>query len=63
MGDYESRDQPTTIASLEGIKIISVTCGSAHTMVISDSNLLYVWGKNNQGQCGMGNLKDIVQQY
>ena len=38
----------------QDIKIESVSCGFHHTMALTMSGKLYVWGKNDSGQLGLG---------
>ncbi|GFS24487.1 RCC1 and BTB domain-containing protein 2 [Elysia marginata] len=35
-------------------EVIQVTCGSDHTMVLTDAGLVGVWGSNSFGQLGIG---------
>eukprot|EP00927_Polykrikos_kofoidii_P037261 TRINITY_DN31398_c0_g1_i1.p1 TRINITY_DN31398_c0_g1~~TRINITY_DN31398_c0_g1_i1.p1 ORF type:complete len:755 (-),score=95.95 TRINITY_DN31398_c0_g1_i1:27-2222(-) len=35
-------------------KITRVACGIGHALLLSDQGLLYGWGTNHQGQCGVG---------
>jgi hypothetical protein len=38
--------------------IIDVACGSLHTMALTESSEVYVWGRNNSGQLGLGDTRD-----
>jgi alpha-tubulin suppressor-like RCC1 family protein len=35
-------------------RITKVCCGERHTLLLSDQGLLFTWGMNNRGQCGVG---------
>lgn len=55
-GDRESVSSPTLLSTLRDAKVRArtVRCGARHTAVISDRDLLYVWGANEFGQLGCG---------
>lgn len=36
----------------EGDKAVAVSCGSNHTLVVTQTGALYSWGSNTHGQCG-----------
>lgn len=39
------------------MKLKYITCGSYHSMVISEEGDLYIWGEAKLGQCGTGRKK------
>jgi len=41
-----------------GINLASIHCGASHSMAITDDGRAFTWGKNNQGQCGHGDVVD-----
>ncbi|KAG1660841.1 hypothetical protein FOA52_008952 [Chlamydomonas sp. UWO 241] len=43
---------------LPHVRIVSVACGTSHTLAIGESGSLWTCGKNNCGQLGLGNLGD-----
>ncbi|XP_028751081.1 probable E3 ubiquitin-protein ligase HERC6 isoform X4 [Peromyscus leucopus] len=45
---------PTKIKALTGIKIIQVSCGHYHSLALSEDGQVFSWGKNSQGQLGLG---------
>jgi alpha-tubulin suppressor-like RCC1 family protein len=50
------------VVDLAGEVIQSVHCGASHSMaVVKRTGRVYTWGKNTQGQCGRGNLEDILR--
>ena len=51
---------PTLIdaAQFNHVRIREVSIGTQHMLVLSDSGELYVWGRGNRGQLGLGGLKD-----
>lgn len=49
---------PQLIEELEGKEIIRFACGCYHTVAVSDSGMLYVFGRNNHGQLGTGDTTE-----
>ena len=44
-GDAEDRPSPTQLSALDGLQIVSVTCGADHTVAYSQSGMeVYSWG-------------------
>jgi hypothetical protein len=58
-GDRESVSTPTVLFTLRdaNVRARTVRCGARHTAVISDRDLLYVWGANDFGQLGCGDRR------
>ncbi|KAF1316770.1 Rcc1 and btb domain-containing protein 2, partial [Globisporangium splendens] len=56
VGTRDCEMQPVVVSSLKaaGVKARSVRCGARHTAIVSDRDLLYVWGANEFGQLGCG---------
>ncbi|XP_063377365.1 probable E3 ubiquitin-protein ligase HERC4 [Cydia fagiglandana] len=44
---------PQHIASLQGVPIAMIACGSNHTFALTKSGAVYGWGKNSHGQLGL----------
>ncbi|OMJ70771.1 hypothetical protein SteCoe_31192 [Stentor coeruleus] len=59
-GNNEIYKIPTLISSLEGIKIIQVSCGWQHTMCLSNTGKVFSWGYGEDGQLGHGDCKDYL---
>ena len=51
---------PAIVASLDGIRIRSIACGRQHTIAVAENGSLYAWGKNSNGQCGLGHTNNIL---
>lgn len=45
---------------LQTISVCQVTCGAAHTIVLSTVGSVWAWGANNHGQCGVASSKSAV---
>jgi alpha-tubulin suppressor-like RCC1 family protein len=46
--------RPELITSLDDEKIVRISAGSAHTVALSDSGHVFVWGMHTHGQLGIG---------
>ena len=44
-------------------RIIKITTGDAHSLVLMASGRLYTFGYNNKGQCGLGDSKSALIAY
>ena len=42
------------MAALHEHKIRDVSCGMAHTLVLSDEGVVFAWGSGSDGQLGVG---------
>ncbi|XP_027003673.1 RCC1 and BTB domain-containing protein 2 isoform X2 [Tachysurus fulvidraco] len=55
LGNNGNQQTPCRIAALQGITIVQVACGYAHTLALTDEGFVYAWGANAYGQLGTGN--------
>ncbi|XP_073689092.1 RCC1 and BTB domain-containing protein 2-like, partial [Garra rufa] len=55
LGNNGNQQTPCRIAALQGINIVQVACGYAHTLALTDEGFVYCWGANSYGQLGTGN--------
>lgn len=46
---------------LPQVRVVSVACGSSHTLAISETGSLWASGRNACGQLGLGNLLDSAR--
>ncbi len=46
--------QPCMIPNLNRVRVVDVSAGYAHTMLLSDNGVLYAAGYNDRGQLGLG---------
>mmetsp|Transcript_1089 Transcript_1089/g.2286 ORF Transcript_1089/g.2286 Transcript_1089/m.2286 type:complete len:921 (+) Transcript_1089:671-3433(+) len=51
---HSGTDCYTPVTCLERKGIVKASCGFAHSAAISASGKLYMWGMNDEGQCGVG---------
>jgi alpha-tubulin suppressor-like RCC1 family protein len=55
LGDTENRNVPTPILSQgDKIRAKSVSCGAKHSMIIDLDNNIYAFGRNEDGELGLG---------
>jgi alpha-tubulin suppressor-like RCC1 family protein len=50
--------EPLRVPGLQKKKVIKVAAGWAHCMALTDSGDVWVWGRNNFGQLGVGDTVD-----
>lgn len=60
-GDTTDRSEVCLLAHLLDEKMIHVQCGASHSLALTVNGYVYSWGKNSQGQCGHGNMEDILK--
>jgi hypothetical protein len=46
---------PVKVNGFNGERIFMISCGSSHSMVLTESGRVYSWGENIFGQLGIGN--------
>lgn len=44
------------------VRVQFIACGGEHIFAITRSNELYGWGRNEEGQLGLGNISEMVNQ-
>lgn len=60
-GDITSSCVPRSLKELRHRPIVSISCGSNHTLVSTISGYIYSWGENTHGQLGLGDTKTRVR--
>ena len=58
-GNLNNCETPKRIEFFKNKQIFKVVCGGYHTIILTDENKLYGFGKGNFGQCGHGEFEDI----
>jgi alpha-tubulin suppressor-like RCC1 family protein len=56
-GDTEDKYSPALVQALVGKHITQVQCGYAHTMALTSSGYVFIWGGAAYGELGHGNGK------
>ena len=60
LGDCRDVFLPTPIPALSGIHVVAAACGDTHTLVLTDAGQVYSFGRNQNGQLGMGSDVDSL---
>ncbi len=58
LGDIEDRNVPTPIPELSGVRTRLLACGWRHTLAVTQTGQVYVWGRGTNGQLGHGVEED-----
>jgi alpha-tubulin suppressor-like RCC1 family protein len=53
---------PVFLKSLNSQKIMAVAWGAAHTLVTTNVNVVYSWGMNTMGQCGVDSEEKCIAE-
>ncbi|XP_028968234.1 probable E3 ubiquitin-protein ligase HERC4 [Galendromus occidentalis] len=54
----EPQRVPVEVTNLLGLPLSQIACGANHSMVLSKSGVIFVWGSNRFGQLGLSDNKD-----
>lgn len=57
-GGLKSLNQPRLLDSLDGEKIVDISCGDNFSGAVTQNGDLYTWGFGNEGQLGHGDKSD-----
>ncbi|KAM0840808.1 hypothetical protein ACQ4PT_059409 [Festuca glaucescens] len=62
LGHGNSSDvfNPLPIQALHGIKIKQIACGDSHCLAVTVNGQVHSWGRNQNGQLGLGNNEDSL---
>ena len=55
IGNNTNQMIPTKVTELEPNYIVSIACGSSHSLALSSNQEIFSWGNNSFGQLGIGN--------
>lgn len=59
LGHNESRASPELIASIESVKIVSITCGWDHSLALDEHGKVLSWGSGQNGKLGLGTEDNV----
>lgn len=59
-GDVKDVFIPCPLPAMAGRQVASVACGDTHTLVATAAGELFAFGRNQNGQCGLGSIQDCV---
>ena len=54
MGDTSDQLLPTAIDHLQKEHVVSVVCGSGHTVALTKQGRIWTWGRGDDGRLGHG---------
>lgn len=60
-GDPSDRLIPAPVAALSGIAVQHVACGDSHCLVVAQVGKLFTFGRNQNGQLGLGDTQDRLK--
>ena len=63
-GELSYQEGFAPLLDAEGIskeRIYRVWCGPHNSGALSSSGVLYTWGSNSEGQCGVGTIDDVTR--
>ena len=58
IGDTRARSRPVLITHISSKQIVSVVCGSYHTLAITSDCKVYSWGWGVHGQLGLRSVEN-----
>lgn len=56
IGHKENTSNPTHVAVLDGQNVRVIAGGEHHTIAVTAEGKVYCWGRNDEAQCGLGDL-------
>ena len=59
-GDCSDVFLPRPVAFFSGMPIAAIACGDTHTLVAAADGALYTFGRNQNGQLGLGHTHDML---
>ena len=59
-GDVKDVFIPCPLPALAGREVAAVACGDTHTLVATAAGELFAFGRNQNGQCGLGSIQDCL---
>jgi regulator of chromosome condensation len=56
IGTKSNTSIPTLVKALEGLRVVMMAGGEHHSIALTAEGKAYCWGRNDEGQCGRGDL-------
>uniref|UniRef100_J3LDS2 RCC1-like domain-containing protein n=1 Tax=Oryza brachyantha TaxID=4533 RepID=J3LDS2_ORYBR len=62
LGHGNSSDvfNPQPIQALQGVRVAQIACGDSHCLAVTVAGHVHSWGRNQNGQLGLGNTDDSL---
>lgn len=61
LGHRVGRSSPIKLTLPNGAKVSNIAMGTAHVLVKANDGYLYVWGRNMNGELGLGTKTDVLK--
>lgn len=58
-GGPRSVSSPKLVGALKGQRVVSIACGSLHSLCVTEKGSVYVWGYGRDGQCAQSSRMDV----
>ncbi|KAG5306665.1 RCBT1 protein, partial [Acromyrmex insinuator] len=58
----ETKYTPQRVDLKEGLAVVKVVCGIEHTLALTNEKKIYAWGRNDDGQLGIGSKEFIFRR-
>lgn len=58
-GDKNDIFLPRPVQAFEGVPVRSIVCGDTHCLAVLEAGGVLAWGRNSNGQCGLGMTDDV----
>jgi alpha-tubulin suppressor-like RCC1 family protein len=55
---FNTHTEPLLVRALSDKKVISISCGQQHSVVMDEEGYCYVWGFGGHGRLGIGSQQD-----
>lgn len=62
LGDEDIQATPKSIERLRGLKWKQIAMGAEHACALTTDGLVYIWGSNEEGQCGQISKVTVVKE-
>ena len=62
LDDEDNQATPKLIQRLQGLKFKQLAMGAEHACALTDDGVVYVWGSNDEGQCGQISKVKVVKE-
>lgn len=56
-GHGEGALEPRPVSALSATRVVQVACGGAHSVALAEDGSCHAWGKNQNGQLGLGHAE------
>jgi alpha-tubulin suppressor-like RCC1 family protein len=61
-GGSKTTPQPQILKHLSDKRVVQIACGEGHSLILTDKNDVYSWGRGYEGQLGVSNTIEIASK-